>query len=354
MNDRLRIICSCRMGPGTFEAKFIPLCKVDIVEEIIVVRKEKGPYIPKLKYVVLPKICASPFINFIIASYNVGKLARKYNANFILAYHYVPHYYIAFVASLLSSKPYILGQTGRDDELLAKHPIKGILLRHIVKKAYQLNVPGSVSFSFWKSLGIDRVYILHSTIDTDKFLPYNSEKVYDFLYVGRLEEYKGVQYIIQAFCNVVKEYPNATLCIVGYGSYENELRKMIKNFNLSNNVIFFRFQSDPYPFYCKSKIFVMASETEGLPCALMEAMSCELLCISSSVGNIEDVLKDGINGLTFSSGNISKLKELMILALENYDDLIEVRANARKLIVNEYSYKVATDKWNKIISGMLQ
>ena len=71
MNDRLRIICSCRMGPGTFEAKFIPLCKVDIVEEIIVVRKEKGPYIPKLKYVVLPKICSSPFINFIIASYNV-------------------------------------------------------------------------------------------------------------------------------------------------------------------------------------------------------------------------------------------------------------------------------------------
>jgi glycosyltransferase involved in cell wall biosynthesis len=354
MSNKIKIVSSCRMGPGTFEAKFIPLCKVDIVEEIIVVRKEKGPYIPKLKYVVLPKICASPFINFIIASYNVGKLARKYNANFILAYHYVPHYYIAFVASLLSSKPYILGQTGRDDELLAKHPIKGILLRHIVKKAYQLNVPGSVSFSFWKSLGIDRVYILHSTIDTDKFLPDNSEKVYDFLYVGRLEEYKGVQYIIQAFCNVVKEYPNATLCIVGYGSYENELRKMIKNFNLSNNVIFFRFQSDPYPFYCKSKIFVMASETEGLPCALMEAMSCELLCISSSVGNIEDVLKDGINGLTFSSGNISKLKELMILALENYDDLIEVRANARKLIVNEYSYKVATDKWNKIISGMLQ
>ena len=152
------------MGPGTFEAKFVPLCKVDIVEEIIVVRKEKGPDIPKLKYVVLPKICSSPFINFIIASYIVGKLARKYKANFILAYHYVPHYYIAFIASLLSSKPYILGQTGRDDQLLAKHPIKGMFLRYIIKKAYQLNVPGSESFNFWKSIGIQRVYILHSAI----------------------------------------------------------------------------------------------------------------------------------------------------------------------------------------------
>ena len=342
------------MGPGTFEAKFVPLCKVDIVEEIIVVRKEKGPDIPKLKYVVLPKICSSPFINFIIASYIVGKLARKYKANFILAYHYVPHYYIAFVASLLSSKPYILGQTGRDDELLAKHPIKGILLRHIVKKAYQLNVPGSVSFNFWKSQGMDRVYILHSAIDTDKYLPDNADKVYDFLYVGRLEKYKGVQYLIQAFSNVVKEYPNATFCIVGYGSYENEIRSLIYDLNLSDNVSFCGFQADTYSYYRKSKIFVMASETEGLPCALMEAMSCELLCISSLVGNIGDILKDGITGFTFSFGDVSKLKELMIMALENYDGFIEIRENARKLIVNEYSYEITTDKWNKIISGILQ
>jgi glycosyltransferase involved in cell wall biosynthesis len=98
----------------------------------------------------------------------------------------------------------------------------------------------------------------------------------------------------------------------------------------------------------------MASETEGLPCALMEAMSCELLCISSLVGNIGDILKDGITGFTFSSGDVSKLKELMIMALENYDGFIEIRENARKLIVNEYSYEITTDKWNKIISGILQ
>lgn len=349
MNNKIKIVSSCRMGPGTFEAKFVPLCKVDIVEEVIVVRKEKGPNIPKIKYVVLPKICSNPIINLIIASYIVGKLARKHNADFILAYHYVPHYYIAFIASLFSSKPYILGQTGRDDQLLAKHSIKGMPLRYILKKAYQLNVPGNESFNFWKSIGINKVYILHSAIDTDRFLPYNSKKVYDFLYVGRLVEYKGVQYIIQAFCNVVKEYPNATLCIVGYGSYENELKKMIKDLNLTNNVSFFGFQSDPYPFYCKSKIFVMASKTEGLPCALMEAMSCELLCISSLVGNIGDIIKDRITGLVFPSGDILKLQKLMIKSLINYDEFTGIRQKARLLIENEHSYTSSMQLWSDIL-----
>jgi len=350
MNQRVKIICSCRMGPGTFEAKFVPLCKVDIVEEIIVVRKEKGPDIPKLKYAVLPKICSNPIINFIIASYLVGKLARKHKVDFILAYHYVPHYYIAFVASLLSSKPYILGQTGRDDQLLAKHPIKGMFLRYIIQKAYQLNVPGRESFNFWKSIGIHRVYILHSAIDTDKFLPDNSDKVYDFIYVGRLEKYKGVQHLLQAFSNVVKEYPNATLCIVGYGSYENEIKSLIYKLNLSDKVSFCGFQADTYSYYSKSKIFVMASETEGLPCSLMEAMSCELLCISSLVGNIGDILKDEVTGFIFPSGDIIKLQEIMIKSLINYRELTQIRKNARILIENEHSYGSAIRVWRNILN----
>ena len=352
MNNQIKIISSCKMGPGTFEAKFIPLSRVDSVEEVIVVRKEKGPEIPKLKYVILPKICFNPFFNILISSFIVGKLARKYNVDFILAYHYIPHYFIAYFASLLSLKPYILEQTGRDDQFLAKHPIKGIPLRYVIKKAYQLNVPGSESLNFWHSMGVRRVIILHSTIDTTKFVPNNSEKEYDFVYIGRLEKYKGVQYIIEAFRFVVQKYPETKLCIVGYGSYEMELKRLIQNFNISDNVIFYGFQSDTYEFYSKSKIFVMASETEGLPCALMEAMSCELLCISSLVGNIGDVLKDEVTGFTFSSGNTSKLEELMIMALENYNELTKVRKNARKIIINEYSYDTAIDKWDKIISDI--
>ncbi len=81
-------------------------------------------------------------------------------------------------------------------------------------------------------------------------------------------------------------------------------------------------------------------------------MSCELLFISSLVGNIGDVLKDEVTGFTFSSGNTSKLEELMIMALENYNELTKVRKNARKIIINEYSYDTAIDKWDKIISDI--
>ena len=42
----------------------------------------------------------------------------------------------------------------------------------------------------------------------------------------------------------------------------------------------------------------------------------------------------------------------MIMALENYDELTKVRKNARKIIINEYSYDTAIDKWGKIISDI--
>jgi len=56
MNNQIKIISSCKMGPGTFEAKFIPLSRVNSIKEIIIVRKEKGPDIPKIKYYILKYI----------------------------------------------------------------------------------------------------------------------------------------------------------------------------------------------------------------------------------------------------------------------------------------------------------
>lgn len=341
----MKIVVSAKMGPGTFEAKFLPLSKVDLVDEIIVVRKEPGPKIPKIKYYKLPRLCRFPFVNIVVTPLVLAAVSRKHKADLLLAYHYSPHFYFVYIASLLTGIPYVLGQTGLYIQKFYGSYLGRLTLGHIIRKAKQLNVPGTSTMDFWIKQGFRNVRVLHSTIDTDRYLPVKLPKDIDFLYLGRLESYKGVHHILQAFRKVIDELPGVNLAIVGYGSCEVELKRLAESFGIAANVRFHGFQADTYAWYSKAKVFVMASETEGLPCSLMEAMSCELICISSLVGNIGDVLKNGITGFGFESGDVDRLAMLMIGSYTNFDDYHGIRSQARRIIEKDHSYCYARKLW---------
>jgi len=352
IDKQITIVSTCRMGPGTFEAKFIPLSMLEEVQSIIVVRKEEGPPIPKLSYCVLPKLCQNPLLNLIITPFVIARQVHKHRASLILAYHYVPHYYLAFVASLLSMAPYILGQTGSDDQKLASKPLQGLLLRMVLRKARYINVPGKKTGDFWRSMGYRNVNILHSSIDTDYFTPLACEKQYDFIYVGRLENYKGTHKIINAMHRLVQEHPEAKLAIVGYGSQETNLKRMTQELCLSGNVTFNGFQEDTRAWLYKARIFVMASETEGLPCALMEAMSCGMVCISSIVGNIGDIIKDGITGFGFEPLDEKRLFTLMKTLYYEERNLETIKKAARRVIIEGHSYLRTKELWREELKSI--
>lgn len=341
------------MGYGTFEAKFFPLVKLNAVKQIIVLRKDKGPEIPKLKYFVLPKFCKNPLVNMLVAPLVLTWLVIRYKADLILAYHYVPHYYFAFFASMVTRKPYVLGQTGSDDQILAAKALKGWFLRKVISKSMQLNVPGKSSFDFWKSVGSPRVKILHSTIDTDYYVPANHVKIYDFVYTGRLEDYKGVDLMIEAAAALKDSIPGFKFAIVGYGSGRHRYEARVKELGLSDNVFFLGYQSDVRQWLYQSRIFVMASDCEGLPCALMEAMSCAMICMTSLVGNIGDLIIEGVTGFGFMPRDIMRMVELMSYLYHKEPELQLVRAKARELVVKEHSFQVAQALWTDVVNDLI-
>lgn len=345
----MKIVVSAKMGPGTFEAKFIPLSQVPSIESIIVVRKDHGPTIPKVEYVILPRCASIKILNILITPLVLIQQVRIHKANLLLAYHFTPHWYFVCLASLLTGVPYILGQTGLTVQKIAQQTIGSKILKFITCRALSLNVPGLASADFWAKRGIDHVNVLHSSIDTDYFVAYGEPKEYDFMYIGRLEDYKGVHKIIQAMSNVVAQIPEARLAIVGYGSQEARLKQMAESLNLSANIDFVGFQKDTKAWLNKSKIFVMASDTEGLPCALMEAMSCELLCISSFVGNISDIIVDGETGFGFQAKDQKALETLMIQVYRDKEDLDHIRANARDMIVQHHSHQHTIGLWENLL-----
>jgi len=355
LKDSITIISSSRMGPGTFEAKFIPLSKVQQVEKIIVARKERGPEIDKVSYQVLPRLCKNPILNLLITPFILAKLVKKHKAKLLLAYHYIPHFYLVYIAAKFTATPYILGQTGTDVHRLAALPFRGWFIRRIIKNAMFFNVPGSKSKARWNELGFDNVHILHSTIDTERFIPSTSDtKEFDFIYIGRLEVYKGLPRIFNTMEELVKIYPNVKMAVVGYGSLEEELKTEVKKRGLDGNISFHGFQKDTRAWLHKARIFVMASDNEGLPCALMEAMSCGMVCISSLVGNIPDIIVKGKTGFGFTLAEVNSLKDLMQDAYENEANLETMKKAARAMIEEHHSHTSAIKLWENELSGVIK
>ncbi len=339
------------MGHGTFEAKFKPLVLLSKVEKIVVVRKDAGPPIDKLSYRILPKLCKNPVLNFIFTPFILLKEVRKQKADLILAYHFQPHFYFAYIVSLFTGIPYIVAQTGTDAQNNADRPIIGKILKHILKKAKYFNVPGKDTYNFWISRGIpqEKLNILHSTINVNLFKPNNVTKEYDIIFVGRLAEVKRLDKLIKATKEIVQKIPNVKICIVGSGPLEITLKTQVKEYNLTSNFDFVGLQSNIYEWLNKAEIFVMTSDSEGLPCAMMEAMSCGLLCLGPDVNNMADLLVEGETGYLFQTNDIEELSNKLIYLLENKHCLDEIRSNARNLIINEHSYEYAKNLWSNAL-----
>lgn len=205
----MNIIVTCRMGPGTFEAKLEPIIRTGLVNKIYVVRKSAYKPIRGIEFILLPKLCRYGIANLIITPFALVYYAIKLECDLILSYHIIPHAFFAFVAGTITGTPYIVGQTGLH---IQKYVSRHILLKHavlvVMKHALQVNVPGSASLKYWVSHGVtqNKVIRLHSTIDTDYFIPSNDDKCFDFVFLGRLAPEKRVEKIIVAFSLLRESY----------------------------------------------------------------------------------------------------------------------------------------------------
>jgi glycosyltransferase involved in cell wall biosynthesis len=352
----MKILVFALLKPSQIKYKIVPLSLSDQVNEIIIVRKYPEPEIEKVKYLLLPKICKYKVFNLLLTPFILLFWAHKLKPDLLLSYHFIPHGFFAYIVSFFTRTPFIYSQIDLDIQRLAKIPLVGFLIRKIIKQAMQINVPGSFSKNFWIQQGLDssKINLIHSTIDTEKdFYPMSKSKDFDFIYIGVLDKNKQVDLIIKSFANLVLKFPNYNLCIIGEGNKKQYLQKLVDELNLNSNITFLGKKHEIADYLNRSRVFVMASKTEGLPCALLEAMSCELLPVATNVGNIPDLIEDGFTGFLVNSMSVDELSFKMELAINNYNSHSMMMKNARQMIVSEHSYISATKKWDNLLSSFL-
>lgn len=118
-----------------------------------------------------------------------------------------------------------------------------------------------------------------------------------WIYVGRLVEQKRVDRLIAAFTLYSKSFPFDTLYIYG----EGPLRESLNRRESSPNIFFKGRTNEVAKSLRECDYFLITSDWEGLPLALLEAAACGLPIVASNVGNVPEIVKHGVNGYLVES-----------------------------------------------------
>ncbi len=169
------------------------------------------------------------------------------------------------------------------------------------------------------------------------------------LAVGRIVHQKGYDVLIRAFAEAGEKLADWRIVFLGAGPAEPQLRDLAENLGLAGRIEWRGHVADPFPFYRGAAVFALPSRYEGMPNALLEAMSCGLPSIVSdaSPGPLE-LVTDGENGLIVPVGDVAAMSAAL-LRLAGDDALREKLGGAAQQSVEGYLPETALDAWKAVL-----
>ena len=216
-------------------------------------------------------------------------------------------------------------------------------------KYYQIS--NGVDTGLFKPLGDNED---KNKIRSDLGLPSNIQLI---LIVGHFSIEKSANHVLDALIKLQKEISNK-LGVVFIGStndHDFEVDKDLvdlmfsKSKEVRGKVFFVESTSNIEKYYQAVDMYVLPSAREGLPNALLEAMSCSLPVLSTRLTGITEwFITHNSNGLMYDYGDIDTLAKLLKLLLKNKNLRDQLGHNARSTIVKNFDISLTTKKIYKV------
>lgn len=191
----------------------------------------------------------------------------------------------------------------------------------VLRRADTVTVPSGYLQDVFQGLGVE-AKIVPNIVETESCaaIPRRPDSPRRFVCTRNLEPYYDVETLVQAFCFVHEQLPDARLTLVGDGSRKPHIQRQLKALRLESDVILAG-AVDPsrVPGHlAAADIFVNASVVDNYPNAILEAFACGLPVVTTSAGGIPYLVKDEVNGLLVKPRDPKALGEGMIrLAMDS-------------------------------------
>jgi glycosyltransferase involved in cell wall biosynthesis len=178
----------------------------------------------------------------------------------------------------------------------------------------------------------DKIHVITNFVDTSLFAPQKEVQKHEkrLLFIGRLAQAKNLESLIDAFAEL-----DWGVDLVGGGEDEAALKARARE--KGGDVQFLgRFPQEELPnLLAQYRYFILPSHYEGMPKALLEAMSCGLCCIGTNVSGIKEVIRHEENGILIPATNEESIRKTM-QKLETYNAGL-LGENARAYILTHHS-----------------
>jgi glycosyltransferase involved in cell wall biosynthesis len=132
-----------------------------------------------------------------------------------------------------------------------------------------------------------------------------------FICAGRLEPQKNMSGLVAAFARIRARGDPATLIIAGEGPLRRDLEALARGLGVERDVLLLGTRADMPDALGAANAFALASDWEGNPLAVMEAMAAGLPVVGTSVGGIPEIVDHGVSGLLVDPGRENELADAM-------------------------------------------
>ena len=223
----------------------------------------------------------------------------------------------------------------------------------VVKRFELVVVRGNEAKNFLASHGIkETVAIITGSVKGCQ-LSTQPERKYHMIFVGRLAPTKQPEQFIEIVRLVANRIPSIRAVIVGDGPLMVDLQGHADRLGISNNIEFLGKRKDVEDVLACSGVFVLTSISEGLSIAMAEAMSAGVVPVVADVGELGDLVKDGINGNLIEPNNIEAFAKNIVKLQQNQLLLEKFSQKASESALKYSGIKVVSEKWQKCLQDAI-
>lgn len=197
-------------------------------------------------------------------------------------------------------------------------------------------------------------------VDVDSFIKNRDERqslrrAYqieeDSIFIGTIAVFrfqKRLKEWITVFKKIHAKHPTIRGCIIGDGILKEEIMQHLRNEGMESYIIFPGLQTNVLPWLSAIDIFMMTSEFEGLPIALLEAMSMECAVVCTEAGGIKEVIRNGKDGFTEQVEDWESLVRPLDYLIQNPTEIKKYGQLARDRVINSFSLNSMVQNTEKL------
>ena len=214
-------------------------------------------------------------------------------------------------------------------------------------------------------LNPDRVPVILNGVDTDQFIPVPNRsalrgalglpsEMLAIVSVARLSPEKDFGTMLQAFSLVRQQRQDVELWIVGDGPQRTALEQQARSCGLASAIRFLGARSDVERVLAAGDIFSLASISEGLPMAVLEAGAAGLPIVATAVGEIPQVVHPPECGLLVTPGNADELAQAYLELLRSPSLREAMGSASRKRMVEHFSLQAMVRHYIEVYEEIFQ